>query len=93
MSELSCLLTSLMMSLTLVRFSLVEASLLSAASFLCLYLFIPAASSKITLLSSGLAETSQPTCPCSMMEYALVPTPVSVKRSTMSRRRHWTLLM
>ena len=91
--EFICLFTSPIISLTLMRFCFVASILLSAASLRCLYLFMPAASSKSARLSSGFAFTSQPTCPCSMIEYALVPIPVSVNRSTISLSLHCTLFI
>ena len=58
-----------------------------------LYLVTPAASSMIDRRSSGLALTMRPIRPCSMIEYARVPTPVPRNSSVMSSSRHGALLI
>ncbi len=81
------------MSPTRSRFCRVWSIFSSACFFRALYLVMPAASSMSMRRSSGRAETMSPILPCSMMEYALVPTPVPRKRSVTSLRRTWVLLI
>ncbi len=81
------------MSDTRIRFWRVCSSFFSAAFFLALNLVIPAASSMIARRSCGRELTIWPIRPCSMIAYALVPTPVPRKKSVMSRSRHGVLLM
>jgi hypothetical protein len=80
------------MSVTRNRFCLVCSSFRSAAFFLNLNFVMPAASSMMCRLSCGRDDTIWPIRPCSMIEYALVPTPVPRKKSVMSRSRQGVLL-
>ena len=58
-----------------------------AIFFRALYLAMPAASSTNSLRSAGLRFNKASIRPCSMIEYALIPAPVSMKSSIISRRR------
>src|SRR4030043_117797 len=89
----SCFWTSPKISASRSRFCSAYSSL-RRASFLCaLYLLIPAASSNIALLSVFEALNNCPTCPCSIIEYALTPTPVSINNSRISFSRHTLLFI
>ena len=79
------------MSATRTRFCCVASIFRSAASRRFLYFVMPAASSMIARRSSGRADTICPIRPCSMMEYAVRPTPEPKKMSFTSRSRASTL--
>ena len=73
-----------MMSFILKRLSLVCSNFFSDSTFLALYLTIPAASSKICLLSSDLLLNISSILPCPIIEYPSLPIPVSIKSSNIS---------
>ena len=75
------------------RFCSVRSSLCRASFLWALYLLIPAASSNITLLSVLDAFKSCSIWPCSIIEYARAPTPVSINSSRMSLSRQTLLFM
>ena len=68
------------------RFKLfcVLSSCLKDSSFFLVYKPIPAASSKIVLLSSGLLSANQLTVPCEIIPSEPLDKPVSTKTSIMS---------
>ena len=76
-----------------VRFDSVRSSFRSASIRRALYLATPAASSKMVRRSCGEASSIASTLPCSMIEYASAPMPVSRNRSTMSLSRQRLELM
>ena len=73
------------------RFASVASSLRSASRFCALYFVMPAASSKIARRSSGRDDRIMSILPCSMIEYAERPMPVSMKSCWMSFSRHGVL--
>ena len=74
-------------SRTRTRFTSVRSSFRSASLRLVLNRATPAASSRIFLRSVGLAFNIAATRPCSIMEYAFVPMPVSRNSSRISFNR------
>jgi hypothetical protein len=76
------------MSSRRVRFCVAASSLSSAARRRDLYFVMPAASSMSCRRSAGRELRIMPIFPCSMMAYALAPSPVSINSSCTSRSRH-----
>ena len=80
-------------SLILKRFNFVCSNFFSDSCFLVLYLTIPAASSKICLLSSDLLLKISSILPCPIIEYPSLPIPVSINNSNTSFNLHGTLFI
>jgi len=81
------------MSLILSKFNFVCSNFFSDSCFLVLYFTIPAASSKICLLSSDLLLKISSIFPCPIIEYPSFPIPVSINNSRTSFKRQGTLLI
>ena len=75
------------------KFNFVCSNFFSDSCFLVLYLTIPAASSKMCLLSSDLLLKISSILPCPIMLYPSLPIPVSINSSKISFRRQGTLFI
>ena len=84
---------SVNMSFILNRFNFVCSNFFSDSCFLILYLTIPAASSKICLLSSDLLLNISSIFPCPIIEYPSFPIPVSMNNSNTSFNLHGVLFI
>ena len=80
-------------SLILSKFSLVCSNFFSDSAFLVRYLTIPAASSKMRLLSSDLLLNISSILPCPIILYPSFPIPVSMNNSNISFNLHGVLLI
>ena len=80
-------------SVTIDNIRRVFSSFFSDSTFLVLYLTIPAASSKICLLSSDLLLKISSILPCPIIEYPSFPIPVSINNSNTSFSLQGTLFI